>query len=70
MKTKQAAINYARKNWHPEVTPTVFVFQYPKGHWGVCSPSSPVGESLNRNGMIYPELGAQAREWEPVDITR
>lgn len=68
MKTKQAAIEYARKSW--KASGAVIVFQYVKGHWGVCTPGSPTGIDLSLFGMVSRNLNIGAKQWETVNLDR
>ncbi len=67
MKTAQAAVTKARKLWTKRPQ-TIIVYQYEKGHWSYCTPDSPVGQDLQRCGMVSESLGILATQWKFVEI--
>ena len=44
-----------------------FVYKFPAGHWSCCTRNSEVGQSLQVNGMIYPELDIKAVAFEAIE---
>lgn len=43
-----------------------YVYQFPKGHWGWASYSSPIGQNLRESGFIYPETNVKAQQFEEI----
>ena len=65
MKTKSAAIRKYKKMW--SLKGAFIVYQYERGHWSYCSIDSPVGQDLQRCGMVSEEMGIKAKQWERVE---
>lgn len=65
MQTKGKAIRSLKSRGGPTENQG-YIYQFPKGHWGWATVNSPVGQSLRESGMIYPETGCKAQQFELI----
>jgi hypothetical protein len=63
--SKSTAIAQYKKTYGS--TGPFLVYQYEKGHWGYCTPASPVGQDLQTHGMVSSALRIPAKQWEIVN---